>query len=221
MAKQSHREKTTTENGSADLEQTAPSPEESEVTAGDGTDAPAPEPVAAVDLAGTDIPVTEDSDQDAPGEPESPETRVAHLEEEVARLQDQLLRSLAEFDNYRKRRDREVIMLREAAQATLLRDFLAIVDDLDRTVTALEEHRDGDALTAGVRLVHTKMHDVLEKNGVTPFEAVGREFDPALHEAMSQQPQAESPSNQVIQEFERGYMFHEKVLRHAKVVVSA
>lgn len=134
-------------------------------------------------------------------------------------LQDRLLRSAAEFDNYRKRVDRERRELSEFAAADVLKDLLPIIDNFDRAMQA-PATAETDALRKGIELIHKQMLDLLRKRGVRPIEAVGTPFDPRVHEAVMQEESDEHEEGQVMQELQRGYMLGERLLRPATVKVA-
>lgn len=134
-------------------------------------------------------------------------------------LMDQLLRARAEFDNYRKRVARETEALRQRAAEALMHDLLTVIDNLDLAL----KYKDTDptALAEGVEMVARQMHDILGRHGLTTIESVGKPFDPSVHEAVTQVPSNEVESDQVVQEFQRGYMLGGRVLRPSKVTVSS
>ena len=142
------------------------------------------------------------------------------LQGEKDALQDRLLRMAAEFDNYRKRIERERREQAEAAAEGVLLELLPIVDDLER---ALQAPAAGDALAyrAGVELIHRQMMDVLRRRGVTPIDTTGADFDPRLHQAVSQEPSDTHRGGQIIEEFRRGYLLGDRLLRPAMVKVAA
>jgi len=134
-------------------------------------------------------------------------------------LKDQVLRSRAEFDNYRKRVARETERIRKTAAGDLVRDLLPVVDNLER---ALEHGADASgSLAEGVGMVLKQLHDVLGQNGVEPIPAIGEPFDPNVHEAVTRMPSTKYPADVVAQEFQKGYRLGGYLLRPTKVVVSA
>jgi molecular chaperone GrpE len=157
---------------------------------------------------------------DLPGNPSaSPASdRVSELEAECAQLQDQLLRARAEFENYRKRNTREVERIRRTAAESLIHDLLVVMDNLELAIR--NSGREDDALTEGVRLVHKQFMDTLARNGLEPIEAVGRPFDPNVHEAVAIADSSETGPGHVIEEFQRGYRLGGQILRPSKVLVS-
>lgn len=144
--------------------------------------------------------------------------QIADLQAEYDQMKDQWLRSRAEFDNYRKRILREMDTTKFNATADLLRVFLPVVDNLER---ALAHANEEDGLAEGVRLVHKQLLDLLAAQGVVAIEAKGQAFDPNIHDALSMTPSEEVEEGVILEEFERGYMLKDQVLRPSKVIVSA
>lgn len=134
-------------------------------------------------------------------------------------LQDRLLRTAAEFDNYRKRTDRERRELSEAVAADLMRDVLQVVDDLERALSASQDSAD-PALRSGVELIHKQLLDVLRRRGAEPFESVGRDFDPSWHEAVTSEPANGRRDGEIVAELRRGYRIGSRLLRPAQVKVA-
>ena len=148
-------------------------------------------------------------------------TDVAHLQKERDDYYDRLLRVTAEFDNYRKRTDRERQQLAEAAAADLIKDLLPLVDDLERAIKAADAgHEAAAAILRGVEMTHKQLLDTLRKRGVTPIEALGADFDPNFHMAVLHEPAEGHRDNEVIEEFTRGYMLGDRLLRPAMVKVA-
>jgi molecular chaperone GrpE len=139
-------------------------------------------------------------------------------QELVAALKDQLLRLAADFDNFRKRARKEQDEMRRYGIETLLQDVIPVLDNLERALS----HSEGDKspVLQGVRMVQKQLADTLNRYGVQTFATVGKPFDPEKHEAVSQQPSTEKPGT-VLQELQRGYMLHERLLRPARVVVAS
>jgi molecular chaperone GrpE len=126
----------------------------------------------------------------------------------------------ADFENYQKRNARDLATERRYAQMPLAGELLPALDNLERAIAAAEQSGDTGALVKGVALVQSQLLDILRRHGVTRIEAQGKPFDPHLHQAVMQQPSADVPPQSVLQVLEPGYMFHERVLRPARVVVS-
>lgn len=156
----------------------------------------------------------DDGEDDASGELSDD---VEELQQEVVASRDRLLRTLADFENFRKRTERERVEDRKYAAVELLREILGIVDNLER---ALASEGGFDDLKLGVEMILRQMEDFLRRSGVREVEAVDREFDPSVHEAVSrlEDPEVEMP--RVIDEMQRGYTFHDRLLRPSIVRVA-
>jgi molecular chaperone GrpE len=126
----------------------------------------------------------------------------------------------ADFENYQKRAQRDLASERRDELRKLAGELLPALDNLERALAAASQGGDGSALAQGVAMVHSQLLGVLRNHGVTRIEAQGKPFDPHLHQAVMQQPSAEHPPQTVLQVLEQGYLFHERVLRPASVVVS-
>jgi molecular chaperone GrpE len=146
------------------------------------------------------------------------EDRVA-LKRERADLYDRLLRKTAEFDNYRKRIERERREQADQAVIDLLQELLLVVDDFDRALT-VEAGDNAGKYRKGIELIHSKLSDLLTKNGVRPIEALGEDFDPNLHQAVIHEVSPEHREGEVIGELRRGYLRGDRLLRPAMVKVA-
>ena len=144
---------------------------------------------------------------------------VEALKSERDALQDRLLRTVAEFDNYRKRIDRERRDQAESAAASLLVEILPVVDNLERALQA-PSGPDAAGYRAGVELIHRQLLDTLRKRGVTPIDALGADFDPRIHQAVSQEESDAHRDGEVMAELQRGYMLGDRLLRAAMVKVA-
>jgi len=145
--------------------------------------------------------------------------RVAELEKKNEELNDRLIRRLAEFENYKKRTDVEKTELFKYAAEPFVLKTLTVHEDLQRSLSHGDD-KNKDALKDGLKLVASKFTQILEEQGVTKIDAMGKEFDHEYHEALLQQPSNDFPPNSVINVVEAGYMFKDKVIKHAKVIVS-
>ena len=139
---------------------------------------------------------------------------------------DRLLRSIAEFDNYRKRIERERRELAEFVSFEILHDLLPLVDDLERALAAAGPSGESSAQTVasyrtGVELIHKQLGELLRKRNVTPIEAKGADFDPHVHQAVASEPSDSHRENEVIEELRRGYRLGERLLRPAMVKVAS
>ncbi len=143
------------------------------------------------------------------------------LQRERDELQDRLLRTAAEFDNYRKRTEREKRDWSDATTAEILRDVLPILDDLERALAAPPAEDGGDAgLRAGVELIRRQFAEVLKRRGVEPIEAIGQDFDPMWHEAVAHEPANGRRDDEITGELRRGYRIGQRLLRPAQVRVA-
>jgi molecular chaperone GrpE len=140
---------------------------------------------------------------------------------EAAESNEKYLRTYADFENYRKRMQRDQAEFRKYANEQMALELLTVLDHLGLALKhACDAPEKSEGLQQGVEMVFKQFRDVLEKFGIKTFKAVGEPFDPALHDAMMQVETGEIPENTVVQVFQDGYLYHEKVLRHAKVGVS-
>ena len=144
--------------------------------------------------------------------------------EEMQRQRDdyyeRLLRKAAEFDNFRKRTERERQTLAEAAAADLIEELLPLVDDLERALKADPGTDGAEAYRRGVELIHRQLTEILRKRGVRPIDAVGQTFDPHFHQAVLHEPSTSHRDGEVIEEFRRGYLLGERLLRPSMVKVA-
>jgi len=174
--------------------------------------------------SGTDGIETEVPETAAPAEAAS--DPVAALTREAADLKDRLLRTLAEMENLRRRTEREVADARAYGVTSFARDILAVADNMERALRALDDEirdkADGGvkALLDGVELTERELINVMEKHGVRKLEPQGQKFDPNLHQAMLEIPDASVPAGTVVQVMQPGYTIGERVLRPALVGVS-
>ena len=142
------------------------------------------------------------------------------LAKQTVELQEQLLRNRAEFENYRKRRDREQLEFAEYAGMEMMRALLPILDDFERATKAANDAGSSDELTKGVELIYNRMLDTLRKQGLEPIASTGQKFDPNLHHAIKMVQNEELDDHTVLQEYQRGYNFKGRPLRPAMVEVS-
>lgn len=157
-----------------------------------------------------------DLNPDAPG---AQTDEAAALRQERDDLQDRLLRSAAEFDNFRKRTDRERRELSDAVAADLIRDLLPVVDDLERALAAATDSSD-KALRSGVELIHKQLLETLRRRGAESFKTVGEDFDPSWHEAMASEPANGRREGEIVAEIRRGYRIGQRLIRPAMVKVA-
>lgn len=142
------------------------------------------------------------------------------LTRQAADLRDQLLRTRAEFENYRKRRDREQLEFAEYAGMEMVRVFLPAIDDFERALKASEETDRPSEFTKGVELIYSRLLDALKKQGLEPIVTEGQKFDPNLHHAIKMVQDNDLEDHTILQEYQRGYKFKSRMLRPAMVEVS-
>ena len=172
-----------------------------------GGSAPAAAPAAAKGPEAAD----EAGAAPAPSEP-------AELTARLAETQDQLLRTAADLENFRKRSRRELDEVRRQANDRMLAALLPVIDNLARAIEHAGEA--ADPLSEGVRMVLRQFHDVLAAQSVVPFVSLGTPFDPARHEAIGQEPSRDLPPFTVLRELQQGYLIGDRLLRAARVVVA-
>jgi molecular chaperone GrpE len=148
------------------------------------------------------------------------EENVKQLEQEIADLKDKLLRKAAEFENYKRRTENDQINLITFAAESFIQKLLPVIDDFERSLEHVDEAEDISAIKQGLKLIYDKLMKVLDEQGVKKIEAVGNPFDVDYHEALMQRPDDTVEPHTVIDEIEKGYTYKDKVIRHAKVVVS-
>ena len=158
------------------------------------------------------------NDQDPqPQQEDAQPDPLEELRRERDAVQDRLLRTAAEFNNYRKRMDRERRDLAEYTAGEVMKELLPIIDNLERALQAVEQD---DPLRKGVELIHKQMLDMLRKRGVTPIEALGADFDPNFHQAVIHEESAQHREGEVMQELQRGYVVGDRLLRPSMVKVA-
>ena len=166
----------------------------------------------------TDEPITQHEEEAEVEESTEAEDRLGALQAERDELFDRLQRLAAEFDNFRKRAAREQGEVIVRANERLVKELLPVLDDLGRALDAAEEHQEAQ-LEEGVRLVHRSLASLLEREGLAEIETDGK-FDPHVHEALLTQP-SELEEGSVLEVIQKGYRLGDRVLRPARVVVSA
>ena len=149
--------------------------------------------------------------------------KIKKLKKEVEENKDKFLRIAAEFNNYKKRSERDFINLIENANRDLFLELLPIIDDFERSLDSKNSAKQNDnyqSLKVGVDLIYQKLISVLKKRGLEPIESIDTPFDPEFHEALMQIENKEKDSKIVLEEALKGYKLKDKVIRHAKVVVN-
>jgi len=152
---------------------------------------------------------------------ESATQKIAELEKQISELKDALLRKAAEFENYKRRNESDQLNILKYAAESFIRNILPIYDDLERSLSHIDEANNSDSTKKGLLLVLEKFGKILENQGVKKIDAKGKPFDVHLHEALMQQPAEGVAPHTVLDVLEPGYMYKDRVLRHAKVIVSS
>ena len=146
--------------------------------------------------------------------------KLEEVEKEKNELSDRLLRTMAEFDNYRKRVAREKEDLIKYGNEKFAFDILSVMDNFERSLEQARKSQEVEPVIEGIEMIRKQFVIALEKFHIKPFESVGESFDPERHEAMAQQEHDEYEENTVIEEYQKGYFLKEKLLRPARVIVS-
>ncbi len=177
------------------------------------------------DSAEAEKETSEEGEEAKDGEPKkkglfSKKEKKDPLKEKVDELNDRVMRQMAEFENFRKRTEKEKAQMFEQGQSNVLAKLLPVIDNFERGLAAVPEAEKDGAFADGMNKIYKQLLKEVEDLGVTPIEAVGKEFDPNLHNAVMQVESQEYESGIVAQELQKGYMFHDNVLRHSMVAVS-
>jgi molecular chaperone GrpE len=147
--------------------------------------------------------------------------KISALENQVAELRDMLLRKVADFENYKRRNENDQLNLLKYAAEPFIRNILPVFDDLERSLTHIDDAGNFESTKKGLQLVFEKFAKVLDGQGIKRIEAKGKPFDVENHEALMQQPAEGVEPHTVLEVLEPGYLYKDKVIRHAKVIVSA
>ncbi|MBL7708567.1 MAG: nucleotide exchange factor GrpE [Chitinophagaceae bacterium] len=153
-------------------------------------------------------------------EPVAEESALEKLKAELEDARDKFIRKVAEFDNFKRRSAKERIELIQTAGKEVITDLLNVLDDCDRAQKQLETSTDAAAIKEGVMLVFNKLRNTLQSKGVKAMETIQQEFNPDLHEAITEIPApTDNLKGKVVDEVVKGYYLNDKIIRHAKVVV--
>ena len=148
------------------------------------------------------------------------EEKITQLERDVVEFKDKLLRKAAEFENYKRRTENDQLNLLTFAAESFIQKLLPVIDDFERSLGHVDEAQDITAIKQGLKLIYDKLMKVLDEQGVKKIESVGNPFDVDYHEALMQRPDDSVEPHTVLDEMEKGYTYKDKVIRHAKVIVS-
>jgi len=152
---------------------------------------------------------------------ETEEAELLSEEDQVELLEGRLLRLRADFDNFRKRTDRDKENWSRLALEKVIHDLIPVLDHFDLGLQNAEQHEAKEAVRQGFQMVYEQLNSMLKKHGVEPINSVGEVFNPAIHEALTYAPSDEVPEGHVVFEQNKGYMLGDKLIRAAKVVVSS
>lgn len=151
---------------------------------------------------------------------EPPADTIKRLEQKLEEQNDQYLRLMAEFDNFKKRVSRDYVQMVESANEKLISELIEVRENLERAVNTGSLCDNAKMLLDGMKLIFSTFNDVLDKNGLEQFGAPGEPFDPELHDALMKTPNETVPEDHIAEVFEKGYKFKKRVIKHAKVIVS-
>lgn len=143
------------------------------------------------------------------------------VKEQLEEVRDRHLRLMAEFDNYKRRTGRDFEKLIESANEKLMLEFIDVRENFDRALKAGESGGEFQSFFDGMKLIYSKFNDILTKNGLEAFAEPGESFDPQIHDALMKSPHEEIPEDHITEVFERGYRLKNKVIKHARVIVSS
>ena len=154
------------------------------------------------------------------GELEKANLKIELLEKEVNDYKDKLLRKAAEFENYKRRTENDQLNLIKYAAESFIIKLLPTIDDLERSLQHMDNAKDVESIKQGIKLVYEKLIKTLNDQGVTKIDSLGKPFDVHYHEALMQRKAENVKPHTVVDEVEKGYMYKDRVIRHAKVIVS-
>ena len=146
--------------------------------------------------------------------------KIKSLEKEIGDYKDKFLRKAAEFENYKRRVENDQVNLLKYAAESVIIKLLPVIDDFERSLVHIKDAKDVESIAEGIKMVYDKLMKILADQGVKPIEAVGKPFDVHYHEAIMQMKVENTEPHTVVEEFEKGYMYKDRVIRHTKVAVS-
>ncbi len=146
--------------------------------------------------------------------------KIKILESEISDYKDKVLRQAAEFENYKRRTENDQLNILKYSAESFIIKLLSIVDDFERSLAHINNAKDVESIRTGIKLVYDKMMKMLDEQGVKTIESVGKAFDVDYHEALMQRKDDSVPDHTILDEIEKGYIYKDKVIRHAKVIVS-
>ena len=164
--------------------------------------------------------VSEETEKPAKEKTKKTKKKKDERDEKIEELSDKLLRQMAEFDNFRKRTEKEKSAMYEIGAKDIIEKLLPVVDNFERGLAAVPEEQKEDAFVTGMEMIYKQMMTMLEGVGVKPIEAVGQEFNPELHNAVMHVEDENVGENVVVEEFQKGYTYRESVVRYSMVKVA-
>ena len=188
--------------------------------------AEATEETAEEEKAAEEVTETSEEEPETESEAEEPSKKLFgkkkkdKKDEKIEELTDRVARQMAEFDNFRKRTEREKSQMYEVGAKDIIEKILPIVDSFERGLAAVTEDQKEDPFVDGMDKVYKQLITTLESAGVTPIEAVGKPFDPEFHNAVMHIDDEDQEENVVVEEFQKGYMYRDSVVRHSMVKVA-
>jgi len=141
-------------------------------------------------------------------------------DEQIEELKDRVTRQMAEFENFRKRTEKEKSQMFEVGVKTMVEKILPVVDNFERGLAQVPEDKKNDSFVEGMNMIYKQMMTAFDEIGVKSIEAVGKEFDPNLHNAVMHVDDDTLPENSIVEEFQKGYIYHDQVVRHSMVKVA-
>jgi molecular chaperone GrpE len=151
---------------------------------------------------------------------EKADEKISELEIQVKELEDKFLRKVAEFENYKRRSENDQFNLITYGAESFIVKLLPVIDDFERSLQHIDTANDSESIKKGIKLVYEKLLKVLDEHGVKKMESVGKPFNVDYHDALMQRKNEKVEPHTVLEEIEPGYIYREKVIRHAKVIVS-
>ena len=141
-------------------------------------------------------------------------------DEQIEELKDRVTRQMAEFENFRKRTEKEKSQMFEVGVKTMVEKILPVVDNFERGLAQVPDDKKNDSFVEGMNMIYKQMMTAFDEIGVKQIEAVGKEFDPNLHNAVMHVDDDTLPDNSIVEEFQKGYIYHDQVVRHSMVKVA-
>jgi molecular chaperone GrpE len=152
---------------------------------------------------------------------ENLQTQLSRTESLADTYKDQLLRLAAEFENFKKRVESDKMEFVKFSNEKIIKDLIPVLDDFERALSTGNQGSDADSFKKGVELIYQKLYKLLGDKGLKPIESVGKEFDVMYHDVLMQVPRSDVKPDTILDEVERGYTLHGKVIKHAKVIIAS